>query len=143
MGGRRRLDVRIPCLSRRGGLQLIRGTVLLGVGVLLIAGPAGAKGEMTASPKSGPPGTVVTLTGSLDWCTSPVRVTLEPIYGSDWENPGWDGGESFDPPNGTVTVPQVAPGQYQIAVVCDHKLMDAAWFDVEPVAVLGQPNLTG
>jgi hypothetical protein len=125
-------------------MRLIRCAVLLGVVVLLMAGPAGAKGEVAVTPESGPPGTVVTLTGSLDWCTSPVRVTFQPIYRSDWEDPDWEGGEPFEPPDGTATVPLgAAPGESQIAIVCDHKLMDAAWFNVEPIAVRAQPNLTG
>jgi hypothetical protein len=57
------------------------------------------------------------------------------------------GGEPFTPPNGTFTVPQAAPGEYRVAVVCHEANgpmgTDAFSFTVIPSPVAAQPNLAG
>ena len=123
------------------------------VAVALWAAPASGEGNIKVSESSGPRGTVVTFTGASDLvapdlhpCHAPVTLVLQP---SPPPIPPIDmtGGEPFTPPNGTFTVPQTAPGEYRVAVVCHEPNgpmgTDAFSFTVTSSPVAAQPNLAG
>jgi hypothetical protein len=106
---------------------------------------SGASGDgpfvkMAATPSSGAAGTVVTLSAAEDQnCPSQTTLALgymgidETLYE----------GEPFPVPDGTFTVPSVAPGEYMIGVSCNGLPVDGVFFRVEPGTVSAQPNMTG
>jgi hypothetical protein len=105
----------------------------------LTAIPAQAGQDIEASTFSGPPGTVVTITEANDACSTQSRILLM-TFGLESEV---GASEPFDPPNGTFTIPQVAPGEYQVAIKCGDTTMNSFVFRVAPTAVLANPTFAG
>ena len=52
-------------------------------------------------------------------------------------------GEPVDLSNGTITIPQGAPGEYQVLLICGTEVAAYFFFWVESGAVVATPKLAG
>jgi hypothetical protein len=120
--------------------SLIAGVIAL---ALAVVGPAAsAEGEgniMFPSITSGPPGTVVTLTGPVVCDSQPRMLLYANVTGSAPADRSQ--GVPVDLTSGTITIPQVSAGEYQVLFLCGTAFVAYFFFTVEPGAVVAQPNL--
>ena len=104
------------CSARTVTLREMRAPKV-GVLVLLavVAWAGSSYADVTVSPPSGPPGTVVTVSG-ITTCEGPTQPELW-FSKADRTRPGDLVRVPFTPPSGTIVVPNVPEGEYDYVFV--------------------------
>jgi hypothetical protein len=85
--------------------------------LFVIAWAGSSYADVTVSPSSGPPGTVVTVSG-ITTCAGPTQPTVIFVR-TDGGYAGFNRAVPFTPPSpATLVVPNVAEGEYRIVPNC-------------------------